>query len=101
MSSDGPAFYDDAAVRTTYLRRRARQDSPNDTLELPVLRALLGDVTGAQIADLGCGDAAIGRELLERGAASYTGIEGAAPMAALAENTLAGTRGRVVMGRIE
>lgn len=101
MSSDGPAFYDDDAIRATYLRRRARADNPNDTLELPVLWALLGDVTGAQIADLGCGDAAIGRELLARGAAGYTGIEGAAPMADLAVATLTGTRGAVKVGRIE
>ena len=51
--------------------------------------------------DLGCGDAAIGRESLQNGAAAYLGIDGSANMVALATQTLAGAAGRVVQHAIE
>ncbi|WP_292870834.1 class I SAM-dependent methyltransferase [Nostoc sp. LPT] len=76
MEQTGPNFYDDEAVFTTYIRHRQRIDRPNDTLEKPMMMDLIRPITGKRILDLGCGDAAVGRELLDRGAASYTGIEG-------------------------
>jgi SAM-dependent methyltransferase len=101
MGQAGPDFYDDEKVFANYVARRQRADAPNNTLEYPVLRDLLGEPQGKRIVDLGCGDAAIGRELLQRGAASYTGIEGSQRMAALAERTLSGTGGGVVVMGIE
>ena len=82
MARTGPDFYVDDAVFATYQGRRQRPDSPNDTMEKPVVVQLMGEVTGKRVLDLGCGDAAIGRELLQRGAASYLGIEGSQKMAA-------------------
>ena len=101
MAHAGPDFYDDDAVFASYQSRRQRSDSPNDTLEKPVIMQLIGTVAGKRILDLGCGDAAIGRELLQRGAASYVGVEGSQKMAALAEQTLAGTSGRAITQTIE
>jgi cyclopropane fatty-acyl-phospholipid synthase-like methyltransferase len=84
MGSSGPQFYDDDAVFATYMQHRQRPDNPNDTLEKPIMRELLGMVAGKRILDLGCGDAAIGRELLDQGAAAYTGVEGSAKMVTVA-----------------
>jgi predicted TPR repeat methyltransferase len=96
MASAGPHFYDDDAVFATYMQHRQRPDNPNDTLEKPVMRELLGTVPGRRILDLGCGDAAIGRELLEHGAAAYIGVEGSAKMVIVAAQTLAGTPGQLI-----
>ncbi len=101
MGSPGPQFYDDDAVFATYMQHRQSPDNPNDTLEKPVMRELLGTVDGKRILDLGCGDAAIGRELLDQGAAAYTGVEGSAKMVTVATQTLAGTPGQVMEHTIE
>jgi len=101
MSLPGPTFYDDDAVFATYMQHRQRPDTPNDTLEKPVILDLLGDVAGRHILDLGCGDARFGRELLERDVARYVGVEGSQKMVEVAQRTLAGTRGEVVEHTIE
>ncbi len=101
MAMTGPSFYDDDAVFATYMSHRQRADSPNETLEKPVIWDLLGPIAGKRILDLGCGDAAIGRELLGYGAASYVGIEASHNMAACAVQTLAGTEGHVIAQTIE
>ena len=90
MTFHGAHFYDDAGVFAAYGRLRERADNANDTLEAPVMRQLLGDVAGQDFIDLGCGNAAFGRELLAAGAASYLGVDGSANMLAEAEKTLHG-----------
>lgn len=96
MTQDGPAFYDNDVVFATYMRGRQRVDNPNDTLERPILMELMGDIRGKRILDLGCGDAAIGRELLTAGCNRYLGIEGSSKMAATARELLKGTTGQVI-----
>lgn len=97
----GYTFYDDDAVFDTYMQHRQRANSPNDTLEKPVMLELLGTVAGLRVLDLGCGDAALGRKLLEQGAAQYVGVEGSHNMVAAAQHTLAGTGGQVLHQPIE
>jgi SAM-dependent methyltransferase len=101
MSSNGPAFYDDDLIFATYTEHRQQLDNPPDTLEKPVFLDLVGAVVGQRILDLGCGAALFGREALEQGAKSYTGVEGARTMVALAEKTLAGSTGQVKYTAIE
>jgi len=101
MPHEGPAFYDDDAVFKTYQERRQRPDNPNDTLEKPVILELAGDLTHLRILDLGCGDAALGGEVLAKGCQSYLGVEGSANMVAAARQTLAGTSGSVVHATLE
>lgn len=96
MGIAGPTFYDDEMVFAAYQQRRQRTDSPNDTLEKPVILELIGDIAGKRVLDLGCGDASIGRDLLQAGAVAYLGVDGSANMVALATQTLAGTSGRVI-----
>jgi SAM-dependent methyltransferase len=98
----GPNFYDNEQVFARYLsHRQDNPENPNDTLEKPVLIELVGEVAGLKILDLGCGDAALGREVLERGAKSYMGIDGSYKMIALAQETLAGTGGQARLGNLE
>ena len=101
MSLDGPSFYDDAAVFETYMKRRERTDTPNDTLELPVVEELLGNVEGQDVLDLGCGDGRFGLSLLKAGASSYRGIDGSENMVRVAQANLTGTAGAVRKGRLE
>ena len=101
MSASGPAFYDDDAVFATYMARRQRSDSPNETLEKPVVLELAGDLAGRRVLDLGCGDAAFGRDVLAHGGSAYLGIEGSRNMARVAHETLVGTGGQVQHCAIE
>jgi SAM-dependent methyltransferase len=101
MQQAGSDFYDDEAVFATYRRHRQRADAANETLEKPVIMELIRSVAGKRILDLGCGDAAIGRELLSQGALSYLGIEGSQKMAAVAAQTLTDPAGQVVRQTIE
>lgn len=91
----GPAFYDDNSVFRTYMDRRARPQNPNDTVEGPVFKELVGTVAGLRVLDLGCGAAQYGRELLAGGASSYLGLDGSENMVREAEKALAGTPGQV------
>ena len=102
MGKNGPEFYDDEAVFTTYISRRAsRVDSPNETLEKPIFDELVGDLSNLRILDLGCGNASFGLEALEQECQSYTGIDGAKKMVQAAKKKLAGTRGQVIHASIE
>jgi SAM-dependent methyltransferase len=101
MGLDGPSFYDDDGIFANYSERRKRPDSPNHTLELPVVADLLGDPTGHDFLDLGCGDGQFGRDLLAAGANSYFGIGGSQNMVAAAITRLEGTSGIVERGRLE
>jgi SAM-dependent methyltransferase len=99
--SKGPDFYDDPEVFNTYMRGRMRPNSPNATIEKPIFHELLGDVVGARILDLGCGDGAFGQELLRAGCESYTGIEASQRMVAQAQIELTHPAGEVVLSSME
>ena len=101
MGNKGPEFYDQDAVFQTYMDHRRRKDNPNDTLEKPVFLELAGDLKGKRILDLGCGEAAFGRQALENGCRTYLGIEGSQKMAAAAQEMLSGTQGAVIQASLE
>jgi SAM-dependent methyltransferase len=101
MEKAGPNFFDDEAVFAAYLQHRQGIDTANDTLEKPVMMELIQPIAGQRILDLGCGDAAMGREFLNQGAMSYLGIEGSQKMFAVATQTLADTAGQVILQTIE
>lgn len=101
MSLDGPNFYDDSAVFDNYMNRRGRADTPNDTLELPVVEELIGNVAGHDFLDLGCGDGSFGLRLLSAQASSYVGVDGSENMIRVAQANLFGTAGTVRKQRLE
>lgn len=99
---DGPDFYDSPEIFDVYTtHRQNRDETPNDTMEGPVIWELMGDVENLQILDLGCGDGSFGLKLSERGAASYKGIDGSKNMIELAHSNLEGSLCQVEQGRIE
>ena len=101
MPYTGPQFYDDDALFAAYQQMRARPTNANITLERPIFQALTGSVAKLRLLDLGCGDAAFGRDALQQGAQHYLGLEASHNMAAAARTVLTGTRGEVVETAIE
>lgn len=97
----GGAFYDDPESFDRYQRHRAWSLSPNAVMEGPALFEELGPVAGLRVLDLGCGDAQVGRELLNSGASRYLGIDGSRRMVEAAQQMLEGTAGEVVRCDIE
>jgi len=98
---EGPDFYDDAGVFVNYMKRRQRADTPNDTLELPLVEELLGNPAGEDFLDLGCGDGRFGVELLDREASSYFGVDGSENMIRAAQENLSGTAGTAMRVKLE
>lgn len=84
----GSDHYDQEVFLDHYLQRRSWNENANDTLEKPIIYEMMGDVEWKSILDLGCGTAIYGMELLEMGAAQYTGIEGSVQMVEHARQTL-------------
>ena len=62
-------------LASDYELARQRQDSLDRLLEWPTQRAVLGDVTGQRILDVGCGSGAKALALADGGAAAVTGID--------------------------
>lgn len=101
MEYRGSSAYDQANFYSNYMKRRGRQDSPNNSIEGPVIYELLGDFSCKNILDLGCGDASFGKELLEKGANYYVGVEGSKQMVATATNTLKRMNGVIHLDTME
>jgi len=91
--SAGPDFYDDASVFAAYRATRSASDDLNAHVEAPLVEALVADVRGEDVVELGCGDGGYGVDLLRCGARSYTGLEGSRLMCAAARQRLAALDG--------
>ncbi|WP_026122200.1 class I SAM-dependent methyltransferase [Nocardiopsis halotolerans] len=92
----GSSFYDRPRMSERYgQRRHGGVASPNTVMEEPALLRELGAVTGLDVLDLGCGDADLGRILLEAGCRSYLGVDGSGAMVERARARLRGSVGRV------
>lgn len=101
MIYKGASAYNQQDFLANYLERRKRMESPNNAIEKPILMELLETVENRHILDLGCGDAAFGRELMNLGACSYTGVEGSRQMAELAGKTVQGTGIKIINETLE
>ncbi|MEH7445017.1 class I SAM-dependent methyltransferase [Bacillus sp. JJ1122] len=101
MEFRGSSAYDEGEFFENYMKRRTRPESPNNVIEKPVLLELIGNVEGKRVCDLGCGDAEIGLDLLQRGCLSYTGVEGSENMAQAAAKNLEGRAGKVELSPME
>jgi len=98
----GGAFYDEDELFERY--RAAVHPGPasaNFVMEEPALLDAIGDVRGLRVLDLGCGDAAIGRRLLDAGCRAYLGIDASARMIDAARDALVGTPGEARREPIE
>lgn len=97
----GGSFYDDAEVFARYRQPRTTVSDPTEVMEHPALMAEIGSVEGLRIADLGCGDAAIGRALLAAGCRCYLGVDGSINMVREAQATLEGAAATIAHQDIE
>ena len=101
LGGRGGSAYDDE-VRDAYLaHRHAGTSSPNTVMEEPAFLDELGTVRGARVLDLGCGDGAFARQVLDRGAVTYLGIDGSAAMIDVAIRADAGPAASFAVGDIE
>jgi SAM-dependent methyltransferase len=80
MTKNGPDFYDQSQVFNIYSAHRSRPESPNETMEQPILWNLIGDVHGQSVLDLGCGEAKVAKRFKDAGAKSYLGVDGSKNM---------------------
>ncbi|MCB0065341.1 MAG: methyltransferase domain-containing protein [Caldilineaceae bacterium] len=101
IADAGATYFNDDHRLTDYTAYRHRSNSPNETLERPIFVEMVGDVTGLDILDLGCGDGLYGRELLAAGCNSYTGLESAQRMVDVASQNLQGTPAAIIHSKIE
>ncbi len=101
MEYRGASAYEEEEFFKNYMKRRTRPESPNNSIEKPILLELIGNVNGKKIFDLGCGDAEIGVELLQEDASAYIGLEGSENMARVAVEHLKGTAGHILHSSME
>jgi ubiquinone/menaquinone biosynthesis C-methylase UbiE len=88
--------YDDEAFFAGYQDLRDAESGLNAAVEQPALRALLPEVAGRTVLDLGCGDGALARDLAAGGAARVLAADPSARMLALARERTADPRIRYV-----
>lgn len=101
MEFKGSSVYNQTDFFSNYMKRKNRQDSPNNAIEGPIIHELIGNVQNQNILDLGCGDASFGKELLHLGAKYYTGIEGSEQMVDAARSNLLGQNGTIHLETME
>ncbi len=101
MEFKGSSVYDEKDFLDNYLIRRSRKESPNNAIEKPIITELIGSVKGQDVLDLGCGDGLFGSELLNAGAATYTGIEGSKEMTLLAKGMTGQLGGNIRLEDLE
>ncbi len=78
---DGKQFYDADNVFERYVSHRGRANNPNELIEKPIILELLNGVSG-NVLDLGCGYGDLAREIIQKGATQYTGIDSSSKMIA-------------------
>lgn len=86
----GQDFYDQVGVYEQYIQHRSKPDNPNTVIESPIVEELIGDPTGIDSLDLGCGYGDMGRYLVDCGVKSYTGIDPSAKMINAARKRISG-----------
>lgn len=97
----GSEVYDDADFYQTYLTKRAKGSSPNETLEEPIMDELIGNCAHQRILDLGCGDGRYGRKLLHAAAGHYHGVDGSKNMIESATTNLRGKQAELTQAMLE
>lgn len=68
-------IFDDQVFFENYMELRSREDNYNVLLEQPAMRALLPEMKGKSVLDLGCGYGDNCRDFIERGAQQAVGVD--------------------------
>ncbi|MBP5654829.1 MAG: class I SAM-dependent methyltransferase [Clostridiales bacterium] len=79
-------IYDNETFFNGYKELREREVNANNLFELPTLFALMPDLNGKRVLDLGCGGGERCIDYLKHGAASVTGIDISEKMLAVARS---------------
>jgi SAM-dependent methyltransferase len=101
MEYRGSSVYDQSEFFANYMKRRSREDSPNNAIEGPIMYELIGNFQEQYVLDLGCGDATFGKELLVKGAKYYHGVEGSKQMVDAANRHISGMNGTIYLETME
>ncbi len=78
-------IYDNETFFEGYMALRAAELNANDIMIRPHMRELIGEASGLQVLDIGCGAGEMCRWLVDSGAASVTGIDLSERMLAAAD----------------
>lgn len=97
----GYSAYNEEDFLNHFTARRGRLDSPNNAMEGPMIYEMMGEFQHRSILDLGCGDATFGRELMEKGAGQYIGVEGSQRMVEMARQNIRGSNAKIQCSSME
>jgi SAM-dependent methyltransferase len=81
----GRDFYDQQGIFENYVKYRTWKVMPNETIEKPVILSLINADLKGSVLDLGCGYGDLAKDILAKGAASYTGIDSSRKMIAFGQ----------------
>ncbi len=95
------SFFDREDVFARYRWLRDDPGSPVLAIERPIVLDMIGAPQGLEFLDLGCGNAWIGRHLLDHGAKRYLGLDVSRSLLNEARIVLAGTKGEVQLQDLE
>jgi SAM-dependent methyltransferase len=95
------AFFDRDDVLALYRQLRDDSAAPVLTIERPIMLDMIGTPKRREFLDLGCGNAWIGRHLLELGARRYLGLDVSCRLLEEARLMLAGTAGELQLQDLE
>ena len=73
-------IYDDAKFFKNYLELRKARYNYNDLIEQPLIFDLLGDLSGKEVIDIGCGYGAMSKRIAEHGAKKVLGLDNSEKM---------------------
>ncbi|WP_022762519.1 class I SAM-dependent methyltransferase [Butyrivibrio sp. AD3002] len=79
-------IYDNETFFNEYSKLREREANANNLFEIPTLYALMPDLEGKRVLDLGCGTGERCIDYLNRGAVKVTGIDISEKMLAVAKS---------------
>ena len=97
---DGHDFYDQQDVFNNYVKYTSWKKTPSESIEKPIVLSLAGAELKGKVLDLGCGFGSLAKDLLERGAANYTGVDASRKMISFAQALLNDERATFVRADI-
>ena len=68
-------IYDNSAFYNEYREMREGQINANELIEIPIIKTMLPELKGKKILDLGCGNGAMSKYFIEKGAKSVLALD--------------------------
>ncbi len=96
----GHDFYDLQDIFTYYVKFTSWKQTPSESIEKPIVLSLAGPELTGEVLDLGCGFGSLAKELLQRGATNYTGVDASRKMIAFGRALLSDERATFIQDNI-